>query len=90
MYNKQKVTVIDHHSARPRVEHNKITIFQTAFKLLYDKKVQIALNFAVTDHLRGLNFKVAMNRNTRGTVEALFIIKFEIFFDLFLRYNTQL
>lgn len=31
-----------------------------------------------------------MNRNTRGTVEALFIMKFEIFFDLFLRYNTQL
>lgn len=50
MYNKQKVTVIDHYSARPQVEYNKITIFQTAFKLLYDKKVQIALIFAVTDH----------------------------------------
>ena len=34
MYNKQKVTVIVHYSVRPRVEHNKITIFQTAFKLL--------------------------------------------------------
>ena len=90
MYNKQKVTVIYHFSARPRVKHNKITIFQTAFKLLYDKKSANCSYFCSNGSFRGLNFKVVMNRNTRETVEALFIIKFEIFFDLFLRYNTQL
>lgn len=59
MWNNQKATMIDYYAARPRVEHNKTTIFQTAAEFVSLKKMRLILSYFYSNgSFRGWNFEV--------------------------------